>query len=748
MKKVFVFSIIFIVAISVAVGLVISVQGKVWCGNTLYTTPDHLPLDTTADCYALGNAYYYYFYSSGQELTITITDVKGDSVFSLYDGKDAKGLPVSIYSEETGKYEECTDLKSVTAVLEPGYWTIAVKCQGAGDNHFYLKISTSGGDGGGPVCGNGKCDSGETCSNCSADCGACDTTKKELGAACSEDSQCESDNCSNGICCGAGVICCKSDGNCPSGSFCKSNYVCYYKKDNDASCSRGGECKGGYCVQGKCSSSSAFCGNGKCESGETCSNCSKDCGSCGPVCGNGKCESGESCSNCSKDCGVCKKADGEYCDKSEECKSGNCQNYRCCVKGKTCCFSHYHCGLDEYCDQDRHYCLPDKPDGQKCTEDAQCLSNICGDEVKICCYGQVCCVNHSDCRENEYCQQETYYCRYKWLIGDDCGDYGSAMCKSGYCDSDTWTCAEKPEFIEEPVEEKSAEPPTQIALSLPQSVFLKKGQVFIPLITIENKSMEEVTLGNEIQIENSIPASLEINKTPILVFKKRLSAGEKASVAAQNRYDMIEKLTLTGKAQGSGEVIVKVVYFYKNEARWLEKKILVQVSREHVQKEETATALFKEEMILDKKDAEHIFVEPADSSDYQVTRNAWQEAQQEIYKHLNNLKGDFQAMIEPEIITFFRTMEDLSEAKTSREITETAIRAAAPPIIMAAVDFANLLDAIEMQKEQERILLEHFGGTEFTNVPTYDEKGEIVGYAKAIIREEDGNAYAIKIGDF
>lgn len=51
-----------------------------------------------------------------------------------------------------------------------------------------------GGDGGGPVCGDGTCDGGETCGSCETDCGVCPTCSPK-GDSCSSDSDCCSNKC-------------------------------------------------------------------------------------------------------------------------------------------------------------------------------------------------------------------------------------------------------------------------------------------------------------------------------------------------------------------------------------------------------------------------------------------------------------------------------------------------------------------------------------------------------------------------
>jgi prepilin-type N-terminal cleavage/methylation domain-containing protein len=128
------------------------------------------------------------------------------------------------------------------------YWCIdhtgaVLQIDNPPDEGVYVCISGSGGEE--IICGNGSCEGGEDCENCSVDCG------------CLSD-YCET--CISGVC----------ESTCNS-SNCES------------------------CMMGTC--------NYFCQTWETCEN--EMCVSIGPFCGNNECEEGEDCENCSVDCGFC-----------------------------------------------------------------------------------------------------------------------------------------------------------------------------------------------------------------------------------------------------------------------------------------------------------------------------------------------------------------------------------------------------------------------------------------------------------
>lgn len=622
-------------------------------------------------------------------------------------------------------------------------------------------------------CGDGYCDegtgffAGEDCDDCSQDCGAC---KKGTGDSCSANSECVLDYCVHGICrsestyCGDGYcdsqencLGCEKDCGCAVGECCLTGSDVVQSERNYKKCAPNRskavleQHDTFYCIccwgERKCVNKYEVDNHGK----------SPDC------CLNSDCASGESCIGyfCTKQTPsskTAKKADGEYCDKNEECNSGNCQNYRCCLKGKTCCLSTNNCPSEYYCSEEKHYCLPGLPNGQSCTKKEQCKSDNC--QNNVCCdWGQACCQKQADCDTKGYCQTATYYCRDKWPLDSDCGDYGSAMCFSGYCDPDTRQCTEKPSGAEEPpaAPEEATVSEEIVVISL-SDASLQKAETQKPAIAIQNKSQKEVILGEYILVENPIPSAVGTKISALRIFKKKLLPGETISTKSEDgQMEKIEEMPLTGLKQGSGAIKLRMVYFVDNQAKWLEDELTVSVSDIHIQKEETASQAFNQTMLLEEKreviDAtssvkkEYVFVSVEDKSLQQAAVNSWQTNHKQMEKAVANLKDDFTGTVKPEILSFFETIKSLEEAKSSQEITEASIRAVAPPAIIAGFDFANLLDAIDKQKKVERGLLTHFNATDFAKVPIYDSQRNITGYTKAIVKEKDGKFYAVKIGD-
>jgi len=216
----------------------------------------------------------------------------------------------------------------------------------------------------GSTCGNGLCESGEDCQNCTIDCGKCTPT------------------CGNGFC---------------------------EKEENSANCpiDCAPTCGNGKCDQGEnCQNCqidcTPTCGNGACEysCGENFSNCSID---CTPTCGNGVCEIGENCQNCKVDCGL------------PTCGNGVCES-ACGENPSNCCLDCYQSHYEKKCyDNDLYWydCYGKKQEkAQECGDSGWTNEYRCSDKwvqrkwiEKGCSNSQ--CFVREEWRNYEYCSN---YC--------------------------------------------------------------------------------------------------------------------------------------------------------------------------------------------------------------------------------------------------------------------------------------------------------------------------------------------------
>ena len=197
-----------------------------------------------------------------------------------------------------------------------------------GQSCYFCCCGCPGGCGGGPVCGNGRCEGGETCASCPRDCGSCcgngrcepgygenpSTCYRDCGrcgdgvctAGYEDDASCYADcgSCGDGVCT-AGH---EDDASCYADCGSCGDGVCTAGYEDDASCYADcGSCGDGVCTAGRENASSCYadcgsCGDGVCTAGrENASSCYADCGRCG----DGVCTGGETCASCAGDCGAC-----------------------------------------------------------------------------------------------------------------------------------------------------------------------------------------------------------------------------------------------------------------------------------------------------------------------------------------------------------------------------------------------------------------------------------------------------------
>ncbi|MBM4345865.1 MAG: hypothetical protein FJ100_21035 [Deltaproteobacteria bacterium] len=361
-------------------------------------------------------------------------------------------------------------------------------CTSAWDDGCVEMCKKCGAKCGVAVCGDGLCDaqSGETCSTCSNDCGACPAQCGNglcEGAAGETCSTCPGDcgkcggGCGDGKCdpaAGEGCNICVTDcgicpavcgnaqceanencGNCPSDCG-KCVPICGDKKCDAAS---GESCSN---CAADCGTCGPTCGDGKCDplGGESCKNCASDCGTCPLECGNGQCQMGEDCVNCQQDCGVCKPVCGnKKCEVGENCKEcgidcgpcpGGCGN-GVCDPGEACGTCPSDCGAcpatcgnakcedKETCSNCPNDCGPCKPFcGNKACEPGENCTNCqadCGPCIGPKCGDGKCDISSSSVQENcQTCPQDCGPCKPGSCVGN-CGGasegcYCDAACKS------------------------------------------------------------------------------------------------------------------------------------------------------------------------------------------------------------------------------------------------------------------------------------------------------------------------------
>ncbi len=189
-------------------------------------------------------------------------------------------------------------------------WSVTQACGSGSTCQAGSCVSTA-------VCGNGKCESGESSTTCAADCGA------------------PPNPCGNGVCemnedCGS----CAADCGCGTGLQCNSGVCQFPPSCGNGTCDAGetkasccGDCgcpSGQNCTAGGCKTP-GFCGDGQCGASESAATCCADCAcatglgcqnnQCVTVCGDGTCSGSETCGNCSADCG---------CPNGQTCNAGAC----------------------------------------------------------------------------------------------------------------------------------------------------------------------------------------------------------------------------------------------------------------------------------------------------------------------------------------------------------------------------------------------------------------------------------------
>lgn len=199
------------------------------------------------------------------------------------------------------------------------------------------------------------------------------------GAACDENSDCQSNFCNNGFCCSGGT-CCSQPSDCPAGLFAAPSHC-----DNESTCQ--GTRFDATCVNATCGTSNPVADDSACGASVQALDCtpyqSKYCSGAvnqtPPSCATG-CTADAQCADGYHCDGTCKidVENGGVCDEASDCVSNHCQNGFCC-SGGDCCQVGGDCP--------NTYLVPVTCDSastcQGTRKDKQCSNNVCGTSAPI-----------------------------------------------------------------------------------------------------------------------------------------------------------------------------------------------------------------------------------------------------------------------------------------------------------------------------------------------------------------------------
>ena len=267
-----------------------------------------------------------------------------------------------------------------------------------------------GGDTGDTCAGKAKiCDDGLTCTADSCEGGNC-VTKPLSDIACDDGNLCtEKDTCASGSCAGAPVICDDKD-------------PC----TNDACDAIGGKCIATPASGAKCDDGSLCTLNDTCTEGK--------CGGVAKTCTDGNGCFTSSCEAATGDCKTTKTYEGQPCDDSNVCTSGDTCIGNACQPGVSkVCNDSDPCTVDA-CSPTTGLCtyLPALEgagcdDGKPCTVKDVCTGGKCGGAAKDCGDGSVC--------TSDLCDVKTGKCSNDAaaLQGKACPGIAGGVCQAGVC---------------------------------------------------------------------------------------------------------------------------------------------------------------------------------------------------------------------------------------------------------------------------------------------------------------------------
>ena len=283
------------------------------------------------------------------------------------------------------------------------------------------------------MCVSGHCQNGFCCAagDCCANASDCDAGTYTSAAVCNEALTCsgtrEEPACASSVCvaqavdddtaCDASVVAfdcgvfgsiscdgsadqspacpgaCVDDSGCIDGFHCDAG-ECLPDLKNGSACDEPGDCQSGHCQNGYCCSSGDCCKlSADCASYTTPSEC-LDPPSCQgfagtPICVSNACSTLPVSDDTACDATVVATDCGLFADLY--CTGEKSQAAPSCL---TVCEKHSDCDEAEaWCDEG--FCVPKRPDGEACVEDAQCQTEHCANG--LCCETGDCCNQPSDC---------------------------------------------------------------------------------------------------------------------------------------------------------------------------------------------------------------------------------------------------------------------------------------------------------------------------------------------------------------
>jgi len=232
------------------------------CGSTSCVNPVNFDERTTCVPDDVERYYFSFDLNSRQEVDISVSS-QPEYALRIALGKESECSQLTGNWAKWGGWDGTLDAGKWIVMVEPNAlveslseiesFTLTVdKSETEPEPNIPEEPST--------FCGDGNCDSDESCSSCSSDCGACQQeTKKSNGESCVSKEDCSSDKCQDGICCDRWAYgCCRKTSDCQDAHMMVcDDFTC--KLINGKGCTREEACLSGNCENGVCCSAGKTC---------------------------------------------------------------------------------------------------------------------------------------------------------------------------------------------------------------------------------------------------------------------------------------------------------------------------------------------------------------------------------------------------------------------------------------------------------------------------------------------------------